>query len=117
MARIAAVLVRGTVNVRHDILAALRALKLLRKHACVILEDTPENRGMMRKAKDFIAYGPISPEMEKELAKKRSSSENVFHLNPPRGGFGRKGIKVSYQEGGALGYRAESMDALLKRMV
>ena len=39
----------------------------------------------------------------------------VLRLDPPRGGF--EGIKRSYREGGALGYRGAEINALLARMV
>jgi hypothetical protein len=37
-------------------------------------------------------------------------------LQPPRGGFERKGIKVQHSAGGALGKR-KSMDELLEAML
>ena len=43
--------------------------------------------------------------------------KKYFRLNPPRKGFGRKGIKHPYQSGGALGYRGEAINDLIKRMV
>ncbi len=39
----------------------------------------------------------------------------VIRLHPPRGGF--SGIKRSYREGGALGYRGGEINALLQRML
>ena len=40
-----------------------------------------------------------------------------FRLNPPRKGFGRKGIKVDFKIGGALGERKEKINDLIKRMM
>lgn len=40
-----------------------------------------------------------------------------FKLNPPRGGFERKGVKIEYSLGGALGYRKDKINELLKRMI
>lgn len=40
-----------------------------------------------------------------------------FKLNPPRGGFERKGVKIAYSLGGALGYRKDKINELLKRMI
>lgn len=40
-----------------------------------------------------------------------------FKLNPPRGGFERKGVKIAYSMGGALGYRKDKINELLKRMI
>ncbi len=40
-----------------------------------------------------------------------------FRLHPPSGGFERAGIKKSYAEGGALGYRSKDINKLIKRMI
>lgn len=40
----------------------------------------------------------------------------VFRLNPPKKGYERAGIKKSYSIGGALGYRASDINALIKKM-
>ena len=38
----------------------------------------------------------------------------VFRLHPPRKGY--EGIKRSFKEGGALGYRGEKINQLIRRM-
>ena len=38
----------------------------------------------------------------------------VFRLHPPRKGY--EGIKRSFKEGGALGYRGEKINHLIRRM-
>ena len=43
--------------------------------------------------------------------------KKVFRLKPPSKGFERKGIKMSFKEGGALGYRGEKINELLERMI
>ncbi|NPA77186.1 MAG: 50S ribosomal protein L30 [Candidatus Diapherotrites archaeon] len=40
-----------------------------------------------------------------------------FRLHPPRKGYGRNGIKRHFNEGGALGYRGEKINELLRRMI
>jgi large subunit ribosomal protein L30 len=40
-----------------------------------------------------------------------------FKLSPPRGGFERKGTKHPYSMGGALGYRKEKINDLIKKMI
>jgi len=47
----------------------------------------------------------------KELGLKK-----VFRLGPPKKGYERRGIKKSFAVGGALGYRAGDINALIKRM-
>lgn len=39
-----------------------------------------------------------------------------FRLHPPIGGHRKKGIKISYNAGGANGYRAEEINDLIKAM-
>lgn len=40
----------------------------------------------------------------------------VFRLSPPKKGYERAGIKKAYSIGGALGYRASDINALIKKM-
>lgn len=40
-----------------------------------------------------------------------------FRLHPPRKGYGRKGIKYPYTVGGALGYRGETINQLITKMI
>jgi large subunit ribosomal protein L30 len=122
---IAAVLIRGReMGVRHDMRQTLDILKLRRRHVCVVYTDSASVRGSLHKVKDLITYGPISAETFAELNAKRGSLKdrdgkpiNVFRMHPPRGGYGHKGIKVSYQQGGCLGLRRKGMDAFLAKMM
>jgi large subunit ribosomal protein L30 len=113
---IAAVRVRGLTGVKHDIKDTMSYLNLHRKNYCVILEKKPNVIGMLKKAKDFLTWGEVSKEVI-ELLKKRDEGKKFFRLNSPRKGFGRKGIKTPFGIGGALGYRGENIDDLIKRMV
>ena len=118
--KLAAILIRGRMGARVTVKDTLDALNLRKKHTCVVLDDTPENKGMLQKAKDFITYGPVSEEALAELKKARKPVREgkltVYNLAPPRGGFERKGIKKSVGQGGAIGARKE-IDSLLKRML
>lgn len=123
--KLAIVLIRNrTIGVRHDVVRSLDKLRLGRRQICAVFEDTPSVRGMMFKVKDLTTYGPISEATLKMLNEKRGSLKdregkllNVFRMHPPRGGYGRKGIKVSYQDGGCLGLRRKGMDAFLEKMM
>ncbi len=55
----AVVQVRGVVNTRQDIKDTLKMLRLHHINHCVLVADTPENLGMIRKVKDYIAYGEV----------------------------------------------------------
>lgn len=88
-------------------------LNLNKKHAAVVVEDTPANRGMLRKCKDFITFGEVSDETAKKL-KDLYQGDNAAHLHPPRGGF--RSIKRPYQGKGDLGDRGDAMQDLVERM-
>ena len=141
--KIAVVRVRGISGVRHDMRKTLRMLRLFRRNNCVVLENTPSNLGMIMKVKDFVTFGEIDDKTYQELVDKRGSdfkgreesSKGVikyknnfvkvgsrkikpyFRLSPPRGGFERKGTKVSFKNGGVLGYREAKMADLIKKMI
>ena len=141
MARLAVIQLRGFGHTPGKIVDTLRMLNLERKNHCVIVEDTPSNRGMLRKVKDYITWGEITDDVFKELVLKRGKeykhhhqdSKKLYHyaslqvdgkhyrkyfaLNPPRKGFERKGIKVAFAAGGALGYRKDKINHLFKKII
>jgi ribosomal protein L30/L7E len=121
--KLAAILIRGQIGSKSEVKSALRTLRLLRRHVCVILPDTQESRGMLALCKDYIAYGPVDEATLAELASKRKALKgsdgkplNVYRLHPPRGGYGSS-TKLSYQEGGVLGLRRERMGELIRKML
>ncbi|MFP4402915.1 MAG: uL30 family ribosomal protein [Candidatus Woesearchaeota archaeon] len=121
--KIAVILIRGLCKVRKDIKDSIIYLNLHRKNYCAIVVNTKDNLGMINKAKDYLTWGEIDLDTYKELLEKRSEKDkdgNVkkfFRLHPPRGGFERKGIKKNVVEGGALGYRGEKINDLIKKML
>lgn len=50
---------RGSVDIRGSIKDTLHMLRLNRVNHCVVINDTPHNRGMIQQVKDYIAYGII----------------------------------------------------------
>ena len=58
----AVVQVRGTVKTRREIKDTLAMLRLHHINHCVVVPDTPEFLGMIRKVKDFVAYGEVDAE-------------------------------------------------------
>ena len=115
--KVAVILIRGLIGVRYDIKDTLKMLNLNKKHACSVFETSPSVLGMLKKCKDYITWGEVTDETVKSLSKRKTAKDNVFKLSPPRGGFERKGIKTSFTLGGALGYRADKINDLIKRMV
>jgi large subunit ribosomal protein L30 len=125
--KIGIVRIRGVVHVPLKIKETLRNLRLLQVNSCVIVKKTPSIMGMVKKVKDYVTYGEIDQETEALLNEKRSRKTKdkegkevvkpFFRLHPPKGGFERKGIKRAYAEGGALGYRKNDINTLIKKMI
>jgi len=131
-------------------------LRLNNKNHCVIINNSPNMIGMLRKVKDYVTWGELNEKTLKELLLKRgkifgkknltedymkektrlSADEFVkdffnfkkslkdviglrlfFRLKPPVKGFERKGVKVPFSMGGALGYRKEKINDLIIRML
>ena len=139
--KFAVILVRGLVDLSRPVKDTLSMLRLRRKNHCVVINNNPINKGMIMKVKDYVTWGEITDETFNELLEKRGdlyegrtsdSKERYtykfleignkkykpyFRLNPPKKGFGRKGIKVGFKAGGALGYRGEKINDLIIRML
>jgi large subunit ribosomal protein L30 len=140
--RIAVVRVRGLANLRYVVKDTFKRLNLHNKNWCVVVEDTPITQGMIAKVKDYITWGEVTPEIFEELVKKRGEKyvgrtkdpkslieynkffvfgnikyKRYFRLAPPKKGYGRKGIKNNFTDGGTLGYRGDKINELIKRMI
>ena len=125
MAKIAIVRIRGLIGIKREIKDTMEMLGLFRKNYCVIVDDTPCYRGMIRKIKDFVTFGEVDEALIKELQEKKGEKDpkdetklkKFFRLAPPRGGFERKGIKKPFTIGGALGNRGSEINNLIKKMM
>lgn|SRR3989338_4581365 len=139
--KLAVILVRGLARVKKDIKDTLIMMQLTKRNRCVIIENNPLNKGMLQKAKDYITWGEISDETFGQLVAQRGVElesplmdrkelytykhldvdgkkyKKYFSLNPPRKGFGRKGVKMPFNLGGGLGYRGEKINDLIARMI
>jgi large subunit ribosomal protein L30 len=67
MNKLCVIAVRGRVNMSYDNKKTLDYLRLHRKNTCSVLDNTPENLGMVRKVKDFITWGTIDEEVFKKI--------------------------------------------------
>jgi large subunit ribosomal protein L30 len=130
---IAAVRVRGRVNVRSDINETLDRLRLRRVNNCVIIKMNDSYSGMINACHDYIAFGEPDEETIKRLVKKAgidiSPSDIIqgkydqkalkaalpIRLHPPRHGY--KSTKLSFKRGGSLGYMGKEINNLIQRMV
>jgi large subunit ribosomal protein L30 len=142
--KFAVIRVRGVRKIAPRIKKSLELLRLERPNHCVLVEDSPQNKGMLEKAKDYIAYGPVAEETIASLLQKRGhkgpellrtvlkedalkkAAKEIFSgkktsefANPVfrlnPPSRGYKDTKRSYPQGD-LGKRGE-MDTLLRRMI
>ena len=125
--KIAVIRIRGSIKLRKEVKDTLDMLRLYKQNYCVILEATPSIMGMIKKAQSYVSWGEIDPETEKLLIEKRGEkskdkkgkeiTKSFFRLHPPIKGFERKGIKIPFKLGGALGPRGNKIKDLIKKMV
>jgi|SRR3989338_5474615 len=100
---------RGMVKMRKEVLDTFRILSLDTINAMRVMEETPSNKGMLKKVEGFIAWGEVSEETLKKLGGKK-----VINLKPPKGGF--VSIKRKYPNGD-IGYRGDKINQLIDRMM
>jgi len=118
---ICVVRIRGRIGLNRDIIETLHRLRIRRKYTCVVIKPTKEKLGMLKKVKDFVAYGEITEATYKKLKEKRGIKDPnnkgklkpFFRLHPPR-----KGIKskVHFPKG-VLGNNGEKINDLVERML
>jgi len=70
------------------------------------------------KEKGFTSFLDLAEALlEKKAALKKLGIKPVFRLHPPRKGFERKGIRKTYKEGGASGFRGDEINQLILKMI
>jgi large subunit ribosomal protein L30 len=67
----AIVQVRGTVKTRREIKDTLKMLRLHHINHCVLVPDSPAYLGMIRKVKDYVAYGEVDEETLAQILQTR----------------------------------------------
>lgn len=133
---LAVVRVRGTVKVRQSITETLNRLNLKRPNNMIFIYGNKSNIGMLSKCIDYVTFGEADKEIVERVlkregvaAKKESVDElfggkkslkelNVkvpFRMHPPKRGY--ENTKSGYTAGGALGYRGNDINELVKRML
>ncbi|MFH1585430.1 MAG: uL30 family ribosomal protein [archaeon] len=113
----AVIRIHGQVNLDRDIAETLNRLNLKRKYSCIVLEKPgPVQLGMIKKVKDFVAYGNLDKDTHDKLVKARGKKgKKVFRLHPPRGGADTRkhfGVKK-----GILGNNKDKINDLIRRML
>ena len=118
MKMIAAVKVRGDVDASEKISATIESLGLVKKNQVLFIESDDEaTKGMLNRAKDYIAYGEVSDDVVEEIEEAKNSEIEAgtnFSMTPPSGGF--RSTKKNFNNGGALGKRP-NIDKLLRNMI
>ena len=142
MKTIVAIRMRGRVGIKEDIEATFTRLRLQKKFSCVLLTETPEHLGMLKKLTQHLAYGTVSQDTIKLLMIKRGRMlgnkpidekkitdsfisqamegkvkgfKPFFRLQPPKGGFKRDSRRVYPQ--GILGNWKDKIAELLEVMI
>ena len=137
---IAAIRIAGMVNMDSKVEETFFRLRLRKKYCCVLIAEDSDKFQMMKKVRNFIAYGKINEETLKKLIEKRgkkpgnkpikdvdkifkeliankyiepSELKPFFSLHPPRGGIKSK---LHYPKG-VLGDNKEGINKLIERML
>ena len=132
--------IRGRVGLNKDINETLNRLRLRKKYSCVVLNAKKEQLGMIKKVKDFVAFGEISDKMFEKLIEargkvvdksKKIDAKNIvseikkgkkyqelnlntfFRLHSPRKGIN---AKIHFPKG-VLGNNREEINKLIERML
>ena len=121
--KIAIIRIKGENRIPDRVEYALQTLKLCKRNYCSVVPSSQSYAGMLKKTKDYVTWGEIDDETYDMLVSKRGRDHGVqksikyFRLNSPKKGYGRKGIKHPFKNGGAVGYRGTKINDLIKRMV
>ena len=142
---IAAIRIRGRVEVPREIRDTLYLLRLRHKFVCSIYQEDKQILGMLEKVKHYVAFGKINDETLRKLIEERCrkqgdkklSKEEVekvikqlkegkklkeidgikpfFRLQPPKGGF-KKSTKLLWPQG-MLGNIGDKINDLILSML
>jgi len=112
--------IHGQVKLRKPIVETLYRLRLRRKYSCIVIhKPSKEQLGMIKKVRDFVAFGEINDETYKKLVKARGKKDKngklkpFFRLHPARGGIK---TKLHFPKG-VLGNNKNKINELILRML
>ncbi len=139
---IAVIRICGNVNIKAGTRETLNRLNLRKKYSCVVLRPVKDRLGMIKRVKDFVAFGEIKKDVFEKLVKERGQLidktkkveakkaveefekgkrfeelglKPFFRLHPPRGGIDSK--KHFGVAKGILGNNKEHINQLIERML
>lgn len=132
--------ISGQAQLPTKVIETLYRMRMRRKYIGTLLEDTPENRKLLERVRNYVAFGVVSDAMLQQLLENRGVSvtkkpfdarkvaqiiqtkgfeeagiKPFFRLHPPR-----KGIESKKHFGvgkGVLGDHKEAIDKLVERML
>jgi len=138
----AVVRIRGTVSVAPNVRKTLEMLNLKRANNLSIWPETEQVRRMFKEAESMLTFGKLNDDVLAKLLEKKGEAVegefdykktlaelkagktanqagivNCFRMNPPAGGYERKGVKKHFNMGGAFGDRKEKMNDLVLKML
>ena len=131
--------IKGMVKMPLKMQETLFRLRLRRKYAAVLLKPSNETDKLLKKIRNFVAYGDINKETLKELIEKRGQPldkekkidvekiipelekkdldklglKPFFRLHPPRGGIN---AKIHFPKG-VLGDHKAKINDLVRKML
>jgi len=79
---IAIIRLRGRVNVNKKIEDTMQMLKLKSPYNCVIVQETPQYKGMIQKIKDYVTFGTITKETFEKMLFKWGRTEGDKKVTP-----------------------------------
>ena len=63
--------IKGRVGIKRDVEEALYRLRLRKKYSCVVIKSNKKNLGVLKKLRDYVAFGEINKEVYDKLKNKR----------------------------------------------
>lgn len=78
---IIAVRIRGTATDNPDIRKTMETLKMENTFRARLLENTPSTEGMLRAAKNLVAWGSVNPQVLESLLRKRAERDGDRRLD------------------------------------
>ena len=131
--------IAGSVGLKKEIIETFKRMNLNRKYSCVIIHENEKNKGMLRKIKDYVAFGDIDEKTLEKIIEKRGKSLDskkidfkkvaeeiskgktmknaglipVFRLHPARGGI----KSTLYFPRGVLGDHKKDINKLVEKML
>ncbi len=76
MKMICVIRIRGQVGINKDVKETLNRLMLRKKYSCIVINPTKEQFGMIKKMRNFVAFGEIKKNVLEKLIEKRGQLIN-----------------------------------------